>query len=75
MSLCECESCGSRPIEEENICQPLTAQKLGHLRRSKRPISVIRPPTDRAPELEAMQLSVNLMKYKGSTHFVMSIKI
>jgi len=73
MSLRERESCSSGAIEEENICQPLTAQELGHLRLSKRPISVIRPPTDRASELEAMRLSVNLMKYKGGTHFVMLI--
>jgi hypothetical protein len=75
MSLCERESCSSGAIEEENICQPLTAQELGHLRRSKRPISVIRSPTDRASELEAMRLSGNLMKYKRSTHFVMLIQI
>jgi hypothetical protein len=75
MSLCERESCSSGAIEEENICQPLTAQELGHLRRSKRPISVIRLPTDRASELEAMRLSVNLMKYKGGTHFAILIQI
>jgi hypothetical protein len=75
MSLCKRKSCSSRAIEEENICQPLTAQELGHLRRSKRPISVIRPPTDRASELEAMRLTVNLMKYKGGTHLAILIQI
>jgi hypothetical protein len=75
MSLCERESCSSGAIEEENICQPLTAQELGHLCRSKRPISLIRPPTERASELEAMRLSVDLMKYKGGTHLVMLIQI
>jgi hypothetical protein len=73
MSLCQRESCSSGAIEEENISQPLTIQELGHLRRGKRPISVIRPPTDRTSELKAMRFSVNLMKYKWSTHFVMLI--
>jgi hypothetical protein len=38
-------------------------------------MSVIRPPTDRASELEAMRFSVNFMKYKGGTHFAILTQI
>jgi hypothetical protein len=75
MSLCEGESRSSGAIEEENICQLFIAQEPGHLRRGKRPISVISPPTDRAAEFEAMRFSINLMKYKGGAHFVMLVQI
>jgi hypothetical protein len=75
ISLCERESCSSGAIEEENICQTLTAQELGYPSRSEGPIPMIRPPTDWASKLEAMRLSINLMKHKRSTHFDMLIQI